>query len=412
MTANDTPLPTPTGYRYALLAGLLGILFMLGPVSIDAFIPAAADIAQDLRSDIGAIELSIAMYTLGAAFGQLFYGPLSDRFGRKPIILVSLIIYILAVLGGALASSMSALIVWRFVQGASTHAGRILAPAIARDLFEREQAGRLLSYMMFVAGFGPIFAPIIGGALTQSFGWPAVFYLMAAVAAVATLALMPLLPETLPRDARQPLRIKTLTGNAAKILCHRQFIGYTAIGALSMAGLFALLAAAPSIMQVGLSVPPGQFGLLFGLIMVANLVAATIGARIVVRIGLDRLIITGSILMVLGGVAMVVAAPLNSVAAFVWPAALYMVGWAWVFPHAAAGALSPFAAMAGTASSLMGFLQQIVSTVVVLALTIFNDGTQGPLAVTFILTGAVMCGIFAGMAWHRRSVDPSPSTVA
>ncbi|MDA0240778.1 MAG: multidrug effflux MFS transporter [Proteobacteria bacterium] len=383
--------------QFVLLVIILGLLFMLGPISLDAFVPAARDIADAFDSEIHTIEISIAVYTLGTAIGQLIYGPLSDRFGRRPVILVSLGLYFVTVLGGVFAPNMAVLIGLRFIQGVTTHAGRIIAPAIARDLFEREQAGRLLSYVMFVGGLGPIFAPVFGGFLTETFGWQAGFILMAAVCAVASLAIFFLLQETLKPEDRQTLNINRLGNSASLILRNRTYLGYMICSVFCIGGLYAFLTAVPGILQVSMGVTPTWFGLLIGMIMLANIAGPVIGARLISRFGIDTTIIVGGLTMLVGGGTMIIASSINQPLAVTIPTAIYITGFALVFAPSTAAALNPFPQMAGTASSLMGFTQQFFGATMAALISFTTDGTQLPLALVLVGTAVGICVIYGAV---------------
>lgn len=397
--------PAISERRFILLVVILGMLFMLGPISLDAFIPAARDIADAFRSDIHTIEISIAVYTLGTAVGQLIYGPLSDRFGRRPVILASLGLYFITVLGGALAPNMAVLIGLRFIQGVTTHAGRIIAPAIARDLFEREQAGRLLSYVMFVGGLGPVFAPVFGGFLTEIFGWQAGFILMAVVCAVAALAIFFLLQETLNPHDRQTLNLSQLGHSALLILRNRTYLGYMACSVFCIGGLYAFFTAIPGILQVNMGVTPTWFGLLIGMIMLANIIGPVIGARLISKFGIDATIILGGLTMLVGGCTMILASSVNQPIAVTIPTAIYIVGFALVFAPSTAAALNPFPQMAGTASSLMGFTQQFFGAIMAALISFTADGTQFPLALVLVGTSVGICLIYGAVIRPTRGTS-------
>lgn len=398
MTVDATPASSEAAAmstrQFYLLVVILGLLFMLGPISLDAFVPAASDIARAFHSDMRTIEISIAIYTLGTALGQLIYGPLSDRFGRRPVIMVSLGLYFVTVLGGAFAPTMDILIALRFIQGVTTHAGRIIGPAIARDLFEREKAGRILSYVMVVGGTGPIFAPVLGGFVTEQFGWQAGFVMMAAVCALAALAIFFLLKETLKPEDRQTLNVIRIAGGMAVIARNRIFLGYMSCTVFCIGGLYAFLAAIPGILQVGMGISPTRFGLLVGLVMVFNLLGPLIGARLIGRFGIDKTILMGGLVTMTGGALMVFMSSINEPFAVLIPAAIFIGGFAFVFAPGTAAALNPFPEMAGTASSLMGFLQQLFGAGMAAIISFTADGTQFPLAVIMAATGGGICIIY------------------
>lgn len=389
---------------------LLGGLSVLGPLSLDASLPAIPAMAAFFRTDTGAVQMTVGALSLGVAVGHLVYGPVSDRFGRRPVLLFGLTLYTVSAAAAAFAPGIEALAAIRFVQGLAAAAGFIITRAIVRDLYDREGAARMLAYLMVVLGLMPVVGPVIGGHLSVWFGWRSVFVLMAAYCGLLTLVLWRFLDETLQRSNQRALRPLAIVGNFARILANRSFLGYLVCSAGSFGGLFAILSGSAPVLIEFLGQSPDTYGYEFALMMVGHLLAAAWGGRMVVRLGIDRLVFIGALVCVLAGLAMftLAMAGIATLAAIMAPVFVFMVGFALVMPHATAGALSPFPEMAGTASALLGFFQLGVGSSVAILVGAFADGTQMPMTVAMAVAGLVsLAGFGLVVAWNAGMGPPS-----
>ncbi len=389
--------------RFVLLVALLGSLTMLGPTSIDTSLPAMPAMAAGLGVEVGTIEFSLAALFLGAAIGQLIYGPLADRFGRRPVILGVVGFYFACALGAGFAPNAEILALWRFLQGLVTASGRLLANAAARDILARERLGRMLSMVMVVGAASAIAAPVVGGFLSQSFGWQSVFFYMAAVSGAIFVFFWLFFTETQAERDPGALSRAGLLGNSRHILGNRSFLAYLSVAGLNLAGLGAILTGASAVLIGGFGVTPTAFGTMFAMIMTGHLCAIVIGGRLVVRFGINRLIRAGTLIAAIGGLAMLgLALPgwawggsTDPLVVFL-PLLVFMIGFSLVQPQAIAGALTPFPRNAGIASSLIGFLQNLMATAAAFLVGLFSDGTQLPLAV--VISAVSLAGL--GLAWR------------
>ena len=375
--------------QYIFLVLLIGGMSALNPVAIDSFLPAIPDIAKELAVDPGTIGITIGIYTLGTALGQLFYGPLSDRFGRKPLLVTGLTLYILTGLAASFAPTIELLSLARFGQGIGAASGRILAMAIVRDKYDRERAARLLSYMMAISGIMPIIGPAIGGILVTYSSWPAVFVYMATFALMILVISGFFLRETLPEKDMNALKPFHLAMNFKTMLQDPKFLAYTACTSLSGAGLMAFLATVPNILINTLEYGTDGFAILFALVMTCNMFAAFVGGKLVMRVGIDRLLGTA---MIFAGLSSLIffslaAAGIMTAAAIIIPFTLFKMGDAMIGPQATAGALSPFPQMAGAASSLTGSIRQMTGAGAAILAGLFDDGTSLPMGVGILLAG-------------------------
>jgi DHA1 family bicyclomycin/chloramphenicol resistance-like MFS transporter len=361
--------------------------------SIDTFLPAMPAIATDLSADAGTIQLTLAAYIFGAAAGQLLLAPLSDRIGRRPALFAGLVLYITAGLGCCFADTPEMLAALRFLQGSSTFAGRILPRAMARDMYDREDAARLISYMMVFAGLAPIIAPLAGAYLSVTFGWRAVFAFMAVYGATIFLLTGIFLKETLPVERRIKINPRSMMANFGVLVRSRAFLSYGTCVFLLMGALMAFLTSTSSIALLFLKKTPYEFALASSSVMCGYVLSSFIAGRIVGRMGLERLIGLGSIIGAISGLLMLGLAliGINTLWAIMVPMLGIVVALAFVVPSATAGAISPFGHMAGSAMANFGFIQTCFSAIVSSAVGILFDGTQMPM----VITVCVLCtGLF------------------
>jgi DHA1 family bicyclomycin/chloramphenicol resistance-like MFS transporter len=368
----------------ALLAGLSAI----GPLTTDMYLPSLPDIVRLLGGTTSQGQLTISAYLVGFAVGQTFYGPLSDRYGRKPVLLGALALYCVASLICTLATSMPVLIAARALQALGGCGGVVLARAVVRDLYSGARAGRELSMIGSVMALAPIFAPIVGGLVHAAFGWRANFFTVSAASVAGAWVVWRLLPETLA-ERSGPLSVQTMLESYGIVGRNPRFLAYLALASSCYAGLFAWISSASFILQDLYYQTPTAFGVAFALGSLGYMVGNTIAARLVVRLGLDRIIGVGGCMLAVGGLAMVFSLALGipSAAALVVPMAIYLAGMGMVLPQSIAGAMTPFPERAGTASALFGFVQQTTASVTGAVVGTMLGVSAWPLAGAVSFTG-------------------------
>jgi DHA1 family bicyclomycin/chloramphenicol resistance-like MFS transporter len=393
------PMLQPGTFALTLL---LSLLTALGPLSMDMYLPSLPDIGRTLNAPIVQVQLTISSYLFGFAAGQIFYGPVSDRFGRRPVLLAALVLYALATIGCAVAQSIGGLIALRFLQAVGGAGAIVLARAVVRDIYSGVRAGRELSLMGAITGVAPIVAPVIGGGLQIWFGWRATFVLLVAFAALIGAVAARLLPETLRETIKAPFSLGAMSEMYRSVAVHRSFLAHLAILTSAFVGLFAWISGAPVVMQSAIyGLSPFAFGVTFAIGAGGYVLGTFIAARIVMRLGLDRLIGIGTAAMALGGLAMaaVIGVALSHVLWFVAAMTLYLAGLGFALPATMAGALTPFPDRAGTASSVLGFAQQTGAAITAAAVGAYLGRSAWPVASVVAVMG---CLSFLIWLWTRQ----------
>ena len=393
-----------TRSEYLLLAAILGLLPMLLPMSVDGSLAILPALEDHFGAGPSAVQLSLSAVVAGIAAGQLVYGPLSDRFGRKSVIVGGLLAYLAATLACSAATSMEALTGLRFLQGFFACSGIIVARAVIRDLFNDEAGARLFALMMGIHGIMPAIAPGLSSWIGQEWGWQTVFVAMAGFALIVAVTVVAGLPETLQNRNPGSVRMRTMLLNYQHILGNRAFRANTACACFLYGSLFAYFAGAPTVFIRFLELGPLEFGVALATPMIAYVVIQVVVARFVYRLGLDRMIWIGCGIAILAGTGMVlfVVSGLANVYTLTGPVTLVLVAHAFINPAIATGAISPFAHAAGTASSLLGFIQFLAAAAMTAIVGMLDDGTPLPMAAGICMSS------FGVLAVYLFLVRPLP----
>lgn len=381
---------------------LLGALTAIGPLSIDMYLPAFPEMARGLGAHAGAVEFSLASFFIGMAIGQLFYGPVSDRFGRRRPLMAGLALYSLASLACALVDSVTALVAWRFLQALGGCAGMVIARAVVRDRCAAREAARAFSLLILVFGLAPILAPMLGGWVVTALGWRAIFALLVLYGVGSLLAVYHLLPETHDTRHEPPLQLGNVLADYGRLLASRSFMGYTLVSGLAFAGMFAYIAGSPFVLIQLYTVPVEHFGWIFGLNALGFVILSQVNAQRLKTTPLTVLLHRGVWVPALAGLSLSVCAvtgwlPLPVVlGGFL----LYVSSLGFIGPNAMAAALATHGQRAGTASALMGALQFTLATLAGALVGLGHDGTARPLL--------LIMGLCGGGAWlaHRWLAAP------
>ena len=371
----------------AALTVLLGVLIALTPLGTDTWAPALAALGDSLGAPVRAAQLTVTAFFGGVALGQLGWGPLSDRYGRRPCLLAGLALACAATAAGAAASGIEGVTAARFAQGLGMSCGPVIARSIVRDLHSHEQAARLLASMTIVFSVVPIAGPLAGAALLAAGGWRAVLAFFAVVSAVLFFAAAGGVRETAPaeRASIHPLR---LAAAFREILSERRFTAPFSAMLLGQIGIFAFVTNSAFVLIKGQGIAPTGYSLVFAGVMLGQISGAWASRRLVLRLGIARMLELGATLALIAGAAgaLLAWAGVSHWLAVLLPFMLYTGGMALITPNATASALTPFPRSAGAASSLIGATQFAVGAAVSALLGALFDGTARPMA-TFAAAG-------------------------
>ena len=396
---NAPVAPAAVASRPTLKPALLVLLALLSaftPLSIDMYLPALPVITQDLRGSVGDIQLTLSAFMLAFGFGQIFYGPAGDRFGRRPVILSGIAVYIVATIGCAFAAAGGQLILLRFLQGLAACGSVVLARTMVRDLAERDQAARAMSLMHACSSIAPMLAPLIGGQVLWFLGWRAIFWVLAGIGVIAWLAAYLRLPETLRPEYRQPLHLGSITGRFGELVKHRAFMGYALTSTFQFAALMSYLSGTPFAFIQGYGLSPRTFGFVFASAIVLFTTCNLLNARFAPVFGSSRILRTAVFVpLVFGPAGLALALVEKQTGAIgMWPflglIVPHVAMMALVVPNSTALALQRYPHMAGTASSLMGVMQFGIGALFGAAVGQTYDGTIGPMTVAMGLAG-ILC---------------------
>lgn len=371
---------------------LLGALNAIGPLSIDMYLPGLPAIATDLHTYAGAMQRTLALFFIGLSLGQLFYGPSSDRFGRKSPLYVGLALYAVASVGCALAADVHALTIWRFVQGLGGCAGLVIPRAVVRDRCDPLGMARALSLLMLVMGIAPILAPLLGTAVMALFSWRAIFMIQALFGLGCLVLVIFGMRETHDSRLATSLQLGYVLRNYASLLGEGRFMRPALAGVFAQGGLFAYVVGSPFVLIQIFGIPASMFGWVFGANAIGLIAGSQINARLVQRMPIARVLRRA--LRVLAGTTVLsllvqlsgnMSLPAMLLGLFVCVAALSFIG-----PNTGALALKHQAHRAGTASALLGSMQFGMGAVMGLAMSLWHRPDALPL-----LSVMAACGVAA-----------------
>jgi DHA1 family bicyclomycin/chloramphenicol resistance-like MFS transporter len=384
---------------------LLAVLTGLGPLTVDMYLASMPDIARLLAATPAQVQLTISVYLVGFALGQMFYGPLSDRHGRRPVFMMALSVYAAASLACALAPSIELLITARFFQALGGAGAVVMARAVVRDIYEGARVAREMSRLAAVMAVAPILAPLLGGILQTTFGWRSNFVLLLLFGGAAGITVWLKLPETLRQRAPERVSLFSILRSYRSFFRNRSFAAHLALSTCAFLGLFSWISTAAFVLQDIYGLTPLVFGFTFALSSAGYMAGTMTAARFVVHWGIDRTIGTGCITMTAGGLTMLTALALNTglPAVLVFSMGVYFAGMGMVLPQAQAGALLPFPERAGAASSLVGLVQQVLAATLGAALGHLIGATAWPLAVSVASVSVAAITIWALTRRVRRS---------
>lgn len=329
----------------------------IGPLSIDMYLPSLPALQEHFGADTAATQLTLSSYFVGLAIGQLIYGPVSDRFGRRAPLLFGLALYSLVSLACAYAPGMYGLVLLRFLQALGGCAGMVITRAMVRDLFPPQEMARILSMLVLIMGVAPILAPLIGGQIFLVMGWRAIFLVMTAYSLLCFLGIY-MLPET-SHYRSEALRFGNVIAGYVRLLRHRRFMGYALSGGVAQAGMFAYISGSSFVFIEIYGVSPAHFGWFFGSIAFGLISAAQINAVVLKRYRSEYVLRVALLANACSGVVLLIDAltGFGGFAGIVIPLWCGMSCLGFSFPNSTAGAMAPFGDRAGMAAALLGTLQ-------------------------------------------------------
>ena len=385
---------------------ILGALTAFSSMSIDMYLPAFPQIARDLAVPLGTVQLSVSAFLFGSAIGQLFYGPLADRWGRKRPLLFGLSLYVLSTVGCAFVHTGEGLLFWRVVMALGGGAGMVISRAVVRDLYDTAEAARMFSLLMLVMGAAPILAPLAGGQLLLVTGWRGIFAFLGIFGLLSLCAALVWLPESLPVEKRIQHSFREM-GNTYGTLIRNSYFLCHAIALGSVAGVnFSYISGAPLVFIELHGISPQNFGILFGLNAFGLIGASQLNRRLLRRYPARRIL--GFAFAANAATALLLAiATLTGIGGFLLQmilifACLCTTGL--LYPNVTALALAPFAAAAGSASALMGTIQYTIGATAGAFVGMCHNGTALPMVLTM-----TCCSIIGTISIRFAGVTREPA---
>jgi MFS transporter, DHA1 family, multidrug resistance protein len=374
--------------RYLELLILLGALQAFAPLSIDMYLPAMPVMEKVFHASTAAVESTMITFLIGYALGQSLYGPLTDRFGRKPPLYAGLILFILSSAACALVPTIPEIAAFRLVQAVAACGGSVVVRAMVRDLFPPDRLRHIFSMLVLVLGVSPVVAPLIGSYLLLWFGWKAAFVTQALLGCACLIAMHFRLPESLSHDAKRPLRFDLIRSAYSQLTKDRTFLGASIVCGFSSAGTFAYITSAPFVFISLYKVSTARFGWLFGAIAAGMVVASQINGRMPHRIPIWRVLRTANLVQLLAGLALLasVLTGIGGLAGVFVGVFAYVSAQGFVFPNGSAIAMMRHGKIAGTASALLGTNQFLIAAIATIFLG-FIDNPAVPMALVIAASG-------------------------
>ena len=368
-------------------------------MAVDMYLSSLPKLETVFNASAADVQRTLAAFFIGFATGQSFYGPLADRFGRKPPLYFSILLFVAASAGCALAPSIGWLAFFRLLQALGACGGAVISRAMVRDLFAPAETRRVFSMLMLVNGVAPVAAPLAGGYLLLWFGWQSIFWTLALIGALTLAGVHFYLPESLDPARARPLHLGRVFSTYRALLADRVLLGSSLAVAASGAGMFAYIASAPFVFINLYGVAPQRFGWIFGTIAIGIVIASQINGRLMDRVPALRVLRWTSVVQCSAGVLLLAAVETGwgGMAAVYVPLLLYVSSIGMVFPNGSALALAGHAEVAGMASALLGTLQFTAAAVSTTTLGMIGEGSALPMALVVLACGVLAVAVNFGL---------------
>jgi DHA1 family bicyclomycin/chloramphenicol resistance-like MFS transporter len=366
---------------------ILGALATISPFSIDMYLPGFPAIARDLNTTIDQVQLSLTSYLIGIALGQLLYGPLLDRFGRKNPLYVGLLVYVLATIGCAFTNSANTLILMRFVQAIGGCAGMVAALALVRDLFPVSEIAKVLSLQTLVISVSPMIAPTVGGYVTAAFGWQSIFIVLAIIVALVIIAIYLALPTGRAPDESISLLPQAVLSNFYSVLKNPHFLTYMLAGGVGAAAPFAYISGSPDVFMNIYQVSEQEYGWIFAILAAAMIGSTQLNTPLLKRFSSEQLLAFALTLQTVIGTLLVVGSLAGWYGKYslIFMIFIFLAGQGLNVPNSSALSLAPFARQAGSASALLGCLRMGAGALASGAVSLLHNQTVLPMVCVMAL---------------------------
>jgi len=377
-----------TTKKYIKLILILGSLTALGPFSIDMYLPGFSGIAKDLNTTVAKVSMSLSSYFIGISAGQLLYGPLLDRFGRKKPLFIGLMVYILASLGCVYVTDIDSFILLRFIQAIGSCAATVASVAMVRDLFPVKDIPKVFSLLMLVLGLSPMLAPTIGGYVTEDYGWHMVFLILMCMGIVILIASQLGLPNSYKPDTSISLKPKPIISNFLKVLKEPQFYTYAFTGSIAFSGLFTYVAASPIVFMDIYDVDAKTYGWIFAFMSVSFIGSSQLNSLLLKKFSSEQMIFAALITQSVISIVFLVLSLNDLLGLYETIIMLFLfLGCLGISnPNTAGLTMAPFAKNAGSASALMGAIQLGLGALASFAVGIFVIDSVTPMVVIMAST--------------------------
>jgi MFS transporter, DHA1 family, multidrug resistance protein len=372
---------------------ILGALATISPFSIDMYLPGFPAIATDLNTSIANVQLSLTSYFVGIAAGQLLYGPLLDRFGRKTPLYAGLVLYIIASVACAFTVSVNALILMRFVQAVGGCVGMVAAQALVRDIYPTHKTAQVFSLLVLVISVSPMVAPTVGGYVTAAFGWHYVFIILAVITALIMVAVYFMLPEGRTPDASISLKPKAVLTNFRTVLSQPQFLIYTIAGGIATAAPFAYIAGSADVFMNIYGVSEQAYGWIFALIAFGMIASPQLNHVLLRSFTSEQLVNFTLLYQTALGAVLVLGAWFNwfGMWGLISLMFIFLAGQGLSNPNATALSLAPFTKHTGSAAALLGSFRMAMGGLTSAVVSVFHNGTVLPMV--SIMAGCAVTGL-------------------
>ena len=373
---------------------ILSVLMGFGSISTDLYLPALPTMATALRSTSGALDFTVSGYLVGFSLGQLLWGPIGDRHGRRGPVAVGLVLFVIGSAGCALSPNVSAMIGWRVLQAVGACAGVVLSRAMVRDLYTGDRAAQMLSTLLTVMAIAPMLGPILGAQILAFAGWRPIFWTLVGIGALSLVALCTL-PETLQRERRNPESLARAFAHYAVLVRDRRLLAYAGSAGCFYAGTFAYIAGSPFAYIAYCHLPPRLYGLLFGAGIIGLMASNMANARLVTHVGRERLLETGNHIAALAGVILAIDAwtGWGGIGGLAAPLFCFVSATGLIVANAVAGALATHPERAGAVSALVGTIQYGGGIAGSALVGLLADGTPRPMGL--VIAVAALGGLLS-----------------